>query len=163
MVFTMQLECHPCAAVRIGACTQELEQLSTLAGLPIKRLPPLLMQLLSKLPFPRRWQRAAKSWPSLSDMWLRRSSDDLAFFILLVISEFITTVPTTQVNMGDARSLVCMCTKCRKEIIDCVQDPECKKALDGACVVFCPRLHSVPDSSCALCCQQHRDDTGCLT
>jgi hypothetical protein len=132
---------------------QELEQLSTLAGLPIKRLPPLLMQLLARFPFPQRWHRAAKSWPSLSDMWLRRSSDDLAFFILLVISDFVTTVPTTQVNMGDARSLVCMFTKCRKEIIECVQDPKCKKALDGACAAFCPRLPSAPGSLRTLCCR----------
>lgn len=90
-------------------------------------IPTWLLSVLPLLPF----GAAAKSWPVLQSMWLRRSSDDLAFMLLLAINDFVKPIPSTQVNMGDARSLVDMFTKCRKEVVACVSDPQCKKALDG--------------------------------
>jgi hypothetical protein len=108
---------------------QELQGRTGIAGLPITRISPALLPLISKFPGP--WGKAAKLWPTLQDMWKRRSSDDLAFMLLLAINSFVTDVPSTQVNMGDAESLVAMCTKCQKEILACVRDPQCKKALDG--------------------------------
>lgn len=108
---------------------QELQGRTTIAGLPIKRVPPALLSLISKLPGP--WGKAASVWPMLQDMWKRRSSDDLSFMLLLTINNFVTEVPSTQVNMGDAQSFFAMCTKCQKEILACVRDPQCKKALDG--------------------------------
>ena len=101
-------------------------------------------QLLAKLP--GSWGKAAKTWPTLHAMWERHSSDDLSFMLLLALDGFVTPVPSTQVNMGDARSLVDMCTKCRKQIVDCVQDPQCKAALDGL-------------SACGLNDQVRSDDT----
>ena len=111
------------------ASMQEFEARTTLAGLPVTRLPSPMLSLLGKMP--GGWGRAANTWPLLKQMWQRRSSDDLAFALMLAIDKFAEPVPSTQVNMGDAQSFVDMCTKCRKEIVACVQDPQCKKALDG--------------------------------
>ena len=111
------------------SCTQELAHQTRLAGLPVARLPPWLLRVLAKLP--GAWGRAGKVWPSLLDMWARRSSDDLAFLMMLALDSFVTAVPSTRVNQGDARALVDMCTKCRKQIVECVRDPQCKAALDG--------------------------------
>lgn len=108
---------------------QELEQRTSLGGLPVRRLPGWLLQLAQKIPGP--WGRAARTWPTLQSMWSRYSSDDLSFMLLLAINDFITPVPSTQVNQGDARSFVSMCTKCRQQILDCVNDPQCKAALEG--------------------------------
>jgi hypothetical protein len=33
--------------------------------------------------------------------------------------------------MGDAKSLVCMFQHCREEVLACVQDQQCKRALDA--------------------------------
>jgi hypothetical protein len=108
---------------------QDLEQKSSLGGIPVASLPNWLLSLLAILPAGP--GTAAKTWPLLQDMWLRRSSDDLAFLLLLAINAFVKPIPSTQVNTGDARSLVDMVTKCRQEIVDCVSDPNCKEALDG--------------------------------
>jgi hypothetical protein len=51
--------------------------------------------------------------------------------LLLAVNEFVTPVDSTKANMGDLQSLLCMCTKCRDQITACVQDPECKAALDA--------------------------------
>ena len=98
---------------------QELEALTSLAGLPVARIPTPLCSVLAKLP--GAWGRAARTWPTLLEMWHRRSSDDLAFLLLLAINDFVGSVPSTQVNMGDAASLVAMLTKCGSEVTACVQ------------------------------------------
>lgn len=51
--------------------------------------------------------------------------------LLLTVNNFVTPVESTKANMGDLQSLVCMCTKCREQITACVQDPDCKAALDA--------------------------------
>jgi hypothetical protein len=107
---------------------QDLEHKSSLGRIPVASLPQWLLSVLSN--FPVGPGTAAKTWRLLQGMWLRRSSDDLAFLLLLAINDFVKPIPSTQVNMGDARSLVDMVTKCRKEIFDCVSDPKCKEALD---------------------------------
>lgn len=107
----------------------DMEARSSLAGVPVRRLPAPLLSALAKVP--GAWGQAARSWPLLSQMWHRRSSDDLAFMLLLAINDFVVPISSTQVNMGDLRSLACMCTKCREQIVACVQDPQCKAALDA--------------------------------
>lgn len=112
---------------------QNLERMSTIAGLPVGRAPSWILAALAAVPGTTKLQTAARKWPQLLDLWQRRSSDDLAFMLLSLISDFTDQrVPSTQVNAGDAQSFVSMCTKCRREIQDCLSDPECRKALDGA-------------------------------
>eukprot|EP00892_Ulva_mutabilis_P006169 jgi/Ulvmu1/3924/UM018_0147.1 len=109
----------------------EMTHQTSLAGLPVTRLPAWALTALAKLPEAVPWATAATAWPMLLELWGRRSSDDLAFMLMLAINDFVTPVPCTQVNMGDLRSLGCMLTKCREQVLACVNDPQCKAALDG--------------------------------
>ena len=107
-----------------------MEKRSRLNGAPVTSLPPFVLNALANIP--GSWGKAAKSWPVLKDMWSRRSSDDLAFMILLALNDFVTPIPSTQVKMGgDLSSVACMCTNCFDEIKACVGDPQCKAALDA--------------------------------
>lgn len=115
----------------MGVTMQELTHKTTLRGLPVDLLPPWATALLAKLPASLPWAAAAATWPTLVELWRRRSSDDLAFMLMLAINDCVTPVPATQVNMGDLRSLGCMVSKCREQIVACVNDPQCKAALDG--------------------------------
>lgn len=117
--------------IPVGDAMQELTHKTTLRGLPVDLLPPWTTALLARLPASLPWAAAAASWPTLVELWRRRSSDDLAFMLMLAINDCVTPVPATQVNMGDLQSLGCMVSKCRKQIVACVNDPQCKAALDG--------------------------------
>lgn len=43
----------------------------------------------------------------------------------------VVNYPLVQVKMGDAGSLVCMLKNCRPEVVACMQDEQCKAALDA--------------------------------
>ena len=71
----------------------------------------------------------------LSELWTRKSSDDMVFLMLLLIHSFTkynvkSVVAATSSDSTGFKELTCMCSKCSKEMINCLSNPECKKALD---------------------------------
>jgi hypothetical protein len=77
---------------------QEVERLTSIKGLPAASLPPSLVSALAGLPGFIPGAAAASSWGKLKDLWQRRSSDDLAFMIMLAVNDCATPVPSTQVS-----------------------------------------------------------------
>lgn len=64
-----------------------------------------------------------------------------------------------QVSMGDAGSLLCMVKNCREEVVACVQDKQCKAALDAltACGLndqvphLLPQTHRLANNTFRMC------------
>jgi len=70
-----------------------------------------------------------------ADLWERKSSGDILFMALVLIDAFsdisIKSVKSvTNTESTSFSQLSCMVGNCRKEIVDCLSDPECKAALD---------------------------------
>lgn len=76
---------------------QEVEGLTTVKGLPTVSLPPSIVSILAGLPTVLPWAAAASSWGKMYDLWNRRSSDDLAFMLMLAVNDLVAPVPSTQV------------------------------------------------------------------
>lgn len=82
---------------------------------------------------PRRAHK--KTYLICQDMWLRRSSDDLVFMILVLIDAFTDkTIKSVQsvssTEQTNLKQVASMCKNCAKEMVDCLTDPLCRKALD---------------------------------
>jgi hypothetical protein len=71
--------------------------LSCLKGLTPAAIPTPLLALLGKLPPALPWAAAVTTWQTLQDLWMRRSSDDLALMLMLAVNDCVITVPSTQV------------------------------------------------------------------
>lgn len=111
-------------------------QLLTAPAIPLPRLP---------------WSRAAKDAALLREirgLYQRRSPLDLQFALLLLASwalgERLESVAAAD-SIG-LDGLVCMATKCREPVLNCVRDETCKKALD--CLDEC----GVNDQVCSYMC-----------
>ena len=75
-----------------------------------------------------------------TDLWQRKSTGDMLFMVLVLLDYFsdisiksvksVTSSETTSFNQ-----VYCMCTKCTKQIANCLQNENCKKALD--CLESC--------------------------
>ena len=93
-----------------------------------------ILAVWDKLTKSRRFKdRAVKD--AATDLWQRKSTGDLLFMILVLLDYFsdisiksvqsVTSSETTSFNQ-----LYCMCTKCTKQIAACLQNEQCRKALD---------------------------------
>jgi hypothetical protein len=59
-------------------------------------------------------------------------ADDLLYIWLVVLNQYVTTVPSVaNTTKGtDLASLQCMVQHCGQKILDCVTDTRCKTGLD---------------------------------
>lgn len=76
----------------------------------------------------------------ISNLWTRKSTDDLLFMLLILIDTFkIAKVKSIQAVTSTSNTgmeeLKCMCQNCFKEMIDCFLDENCRKALN--CLTEC--------------------------
>lgn len=84
-------------------------------------------------------------------LFARQSVEDTLFAMLVLINDFTSYfIKSVQAATSSDRTgieeLKCMCTKCSKEMIDCVGNPECKKALD--CLDKCKANDQVCSYKC---------------
>ena len=80
----------------------------------------------------RRKQRLAHQ--IVLESWERKSSDDLLYMLLILIDTYSTPIKSVQSvtsteNTGLSQ-LTCMCKNCAREMVQCFQNPQCRKALD---------------------------------
>ncbi|KAL3156924.1 Vitamin D3 receptor [Trebouxia sp. C0009 RCD-2024] len=98
------------------------------------------------------WSSSAKSskvLQSVRDVYKRKTSDDLLFMLLVLIDAYITEVPLVKsMQAQDLSTVWKMCTKCGKQILACVRDPECKAALD--CLTSCASNDQVCSFRCIV-------------
>ena len=80
----------------------------------------------------RRKQRLAHQ--IVLESWARKSSDDLLYMILILLDTYSTPIKSVQSvtsteNTGLSQ-VACMCRNCANEMVQCFQNPQCRKALD---------------------------------
>lgn len=93
--------------------------------------------------------KAAKVLQSVRDVYKRQTSDDLLFMLLVLIDAYITEVPLVKAMQAqDLATVWKMGTKCGRQILACVQDPECKAALD--CLTSCASNDQVCSFRCIV-------------
>lgn len=107
------------------------------------------------------WEKAAAALPwsssaegakvlqSVRQVYKRQTSDDLLFMLLVLIDAYITEVPLVKsMQAQDLSTIWKMGTKCGKQILACVRDPECKAALD--CLTSCASNDQVCSFRCIV-------------
>lgn len=81
-------------------------------------------------------QRRYKTAAGMSvDLWGRRSVEDLLFMVLVLVDGFtgFGVKSVRSVTSSDTTSLpqlISICSNCGTEVVNCLQDENCKKALD---------------------------------
>lgn len=124
-----------------------LETASRLQGYRLMQ-PPLTQQLLEKLPFGPA-KKAAAAGMAVRTFWKRATSDDLLYMFLTVINTYFAEVPLLQsMRAQDPATIFRMVQKCGPQIFACVNDPDCKAALD--CLQACDPTDQVCSYQCIV-------------
>ena len=86
----------------------------------------------------------------IEELWRRRNADDLLYMLLVLIDSCVQIVP--RVSMASSSQglglLWCMFSNCRKEVLECVADPNCRAALD--CLTGCGLNDQVCSYQCIV-------------
>ncbi|PHT31903.1 hypothetical protein CQW23_28240 [Capsicum baccatum] len=81
------------------------------------------------------------------DAWERHNSDDIRFCLLVIINAYITPVSTLKnLRAKGFSTLNCMVTNCGPQILNCLLDPNCRKALQ--CLNNCSPVDQVCNYRC---------------
>lgn len=84
---------------------------------------------------------------TVSDAWERHNSEDIRFCLLLIINSYIKPVPILKnLRAKGLSTLYCMLKNCGPEVLNCLLDPDCRKALQ--CLNAC----SPTDQVCSYRC-----------
>ncbi|KAJ8557348.1 hypothetical protein K7X08_002973 [Anisodus acutangulus] len=84
---------------------------------------------------------------TVSESWERHNSDDIRFCLLVVINAYITPVSTLKnLRAKGFSTLNCMVTNCGPQILNCLLDPNCRKALQ--CLNNCSPVDQVCNYRC---------------
>lgn len=84
---------------------------------------------------------------TLSDAWERHNSDDIRFCLLVIINSYIKPVPILKnLRAKGLSTLSCMLKNCRTEVLNCLFDPNCRKALQ--CLNSCSPADQVCNYRC---------------
>ncbi|BDA47648.1 probable violaxanthin de-epoxidase, chloroplastic [Coccomyxa sp. Obi] len=128
-------------------CVPQLHALNRLGGLPSTDPGPW-QQLQAGLP----WTPAARAQElakSIQTLWERHSSDDLVSLFLVLIDAFIVKVPRLDsLRASGPLALARMIKNCGPQIFACVNDPDCKAALD--CLQSCSPTDQVCSYRCIV-------------
>lgn len=86
---------------------------------------------------------------TISEAWERHNSDDIRFCILVIINEYIKPVPILKNLRSKGLSTInCMVKNCGSEILNCLLDPNCRKALQ--CLNSCSPVDQVCNYRCIV-------------
>ena len=76
------------------------------------------------------------------DLWKRNSLDDLVFLMFILIDTYgqhriksVQSVTSTEATSFD--QVLCMCSSCSKEMLDCFKDETCRKVNEKIKIMFC--------------------------
>ncbi|CAL9233405.1 unnamed protein product [Arabidopsis halleri] len=84
---------------------------------------------------------------TVGDAWERRNSDDIRFCLLVIINAYIRPVPVLQnLRSKGFSTLTCMAKNCGPQILNCLLDPNCRKALQ--CLNQCSPVDQVCSYRC---------------
>ncbi|KAM5577535.1 hypothetical protein ABKV19_008064 [Rosa sericea] len=84
---------------------------------------------------------------TVSQAWERHNSDDIRFCLLVIINGYIRPVPILQnLRSKGLSTLSCMVKNCGPQILNCLLDPNCRKALQ--CLNECSPVDQVCNYRC---------------
>ncbi|XVE83257.1 hypothetical protein DITRI_Ditri16bG0073200 [Diplodiscus trichospermus] len=84
---------------------------------------------------------------TVSEAWDRHNSDDIRFCLLVIINAYIRPVPILKnLRAKGFSTLNCMVKNCGPRILDCLLDPNCRKALQ--CLNKCSPVDQVCNYRC---------------
>ncbi|KAL0449194.1 UNVERIFIED_CONTAM: hypothetical protein Slati_1475800 [Sesamum latifolium] len=88
--------------------------------------------IFSKLPLPqpKKVKESEEVVRSVFEAWDRQNSDDIRFCLLVIINAYIRPVPILKnLRAKGFSTLNCMVSNCGTQILNCLLDPNCRKAL----------------------------------
>ncbi|CAN0922187.1 Violaxanthin de-epoxidase, chloroplastic [Linum grandiflorum] len=84
---------------------------------------------------------------TVAEAWTRRNTDDIRFCLLVVINAYIRPVSILKnLRSKGFSTLSCMVKNCGPQILDCLLDPNCRKALQ--CLNRCSPVDQVCNYRC---------------
>lgn len=84
---------------------------------------------------------------TVSEAWARQNSDDIRFCLLVIINAYIRPVPILKnLRSKGFSTLNCMVKYCGPQIMNCLLDPNCRKALQ--CLNNCSPVDQVCNYRC---------------
>ncbi|EXB24802.1 hypothetical protein L484_005181 [Morus notabilis] len=84
---------------------------------------------------------------TVSEAWERHNSDDIRFCILVIVNAYIRPVPILKnLRSKGFSTLNCMVKNCGTQILNCLLDPNCRKALQ--CLNKCSPVDQVCNYRC---------------
>ncbi|KAI4310713.1 hypothetical protein MLD38_035667 [Melastoma candidum] len=92
-------------------------------------------------------KESAEVVETVSEAWLRRNTDDIRFCLLVIINAYIRPVAILKnLRSKGFSTLNCMMTNCGTQVLDCLLDPNCRKALQ--CLNQCSPVDQVCNYRC---------------
>ncbi|KAJ7956930.1 violaxanthin de-epoxidase-related [Quillaja saponaria] len=92
-------------------------------------------------------KEASKVVETVSEAWDRHSSDDIRFCLLVLINAYVKPVPILKnLRSKGFSTLNCMVKNCGPQILNCLLDPNCRKAL--RCLNQCSPVDQVCNYRC---------------
>ncbi|XP_031253160.1 uncharacterized protein LOC116111093 [Pistacia vera] len=96
---------------------------------------------------PKKANESVEVIQTVSEAWDRHNSDDIRFCLLVIINAYIRPVPTLQnLRSKGFSTLNCMVLNCGPQILNCLLDPNCRKALQ--CLNQCSPVDQVCNYRC---------------
>ncbi|KAL0350025.1 UNVERIFIED_CONTAM: hypothetical protein Sradi_4151700 [Sesamum radiatum] len=105
--------------------------------------------IFSKLPMPqpKKVKESEEVVRSVFEAWDRQNSDDIRFCLLVIINAYIRPVPILKnLRAKGFSTLNCMVSNCGTQILNCLLDPNCRKALQ--CLNKCSPVDQVCNYRC---------------
>ncbi|KAJ6815838.1 uncharacterized protein M6B38_418360 [Iris pallida] len=92
-------------------------------------------------------KESAEVLKTVSDAWKRNNSEDIRFCLLVIINCYIKPVPILKnLRAKGLSTLTCMLKNCGSEVLNCLFDPNCRKALQ--CLNACSPTDQVCNYRC---------------
>ncbi|XP_057774942.1 violaxanthin de-epoxidase, chloroplastic isoform X2 [Salvia miltiorrhiza] len=99
------------------------------------------------LPQPKKVKESEEVAKSVNEAWSRHNSDDIRFCLLVVVNAFIKPVPVLKnLRAKGFSTLSCMVKNCGPQILNCLLDENCRKALQ--CLNRCSPVDQVCNYKC---------------
>ncbi|GFQ03284.1 violaxanthin de-epoxidase chloroplastic [Phtheirospermum japonicum] len=99
------------------------------------------------LPQPKKLKESEELIHSVFEAWDRHNSDDIRFCLLVIINACIRPVPILKnLRAKGFSTLNCMVKNCGPQILNCLLDPNCRKALQ--CLNKCSPVDQVCNYRC---------------
>ena len=137
-------ESRPEVVLSFESAADELQHWISLGGMnPV--VPNVLQQIQSRIPGSVA-KKVQDVYAAITSIWSRQSSDDIVYLLQLATDQFITPLPEMADLNPDFQAIKCIGRNCREEVIRCLLDPQCRKALD--CINSC----GINDQVCSYRC-----------